>query len=70
MIEVTDLDGRTHYLAPSAIAQVSQPGPSAAWHGIRAFIRLFDGRTMEVCEQPATIAAQFPAPPQADGGEG
>lgn len=57
MIELTDMDGRAHYLAPSAIAQVSEAGASAAWHGVRAFVRTFDGRTLEVQETPARIAA-------------
>ena len=56
MIEVTDLSGRKHMLALANIARVSEPGDASAWHGVRAFVRLFDGTTIEARESPAEIA--------------
>lgn len=50
MIEVSDINGRRTFLARAAIAYVTEGGPSSAWHGIRAFVRLFDGSTLEVRE--------------------
>jgi hypothetical protein len=50
MIEVTDCSGHRHYLAPAAIASVSEAGTSSQWHGIRSYVRLFDGRVIEARE--------------------
>lgn len=59
MIRVTDIYGRQHLLHKDAISQVSQPGDSAAWHGVRAFVRLFNGNVIEARETPDQIAAQI-----------
>jgi len=59
MIRITDLNGRQHLLHSGAIAQVSQPGPAAAWHGTRAFVRLFNGNVIEARESPDEIAQQI-----------
>lgn len=56
MIKVTDTYGKTHYLAPSAISEILEAGASSQWHGIKAYIRTFDGRTIEVCESAEDIA--------------
>jgi hypothetical protein len=59
MIEVNDTYGRRVFLAPSAIAEILEAGASSQWHGIRAYIRTFDGRTIEVRESASEIAAML-----------
>ena len=56
MIELNDINGRRIFLAPSAIAVIHEAGPSAQWHGVRAFIKTFDGRTIEVQETAQQVA--------------
>lgn len=56
MIEVTNTYGQKVFLAPSAIAEILEAGASSQWHGIRAYIRTFDGRTIEVRETASEIA--------------
>lgn len=58
MIKLTDYNGREHYLAPEAIARITQAGTSSAWHGIQSYVRTFDGETLEVRETPQEIARQ------------
>jgi hypothetical protein len=48
---LTGIDGQGIYLAPSAIAQVIEAGASSQWHGIKAIVRTFDGRVLEVREE-------------------
>lgn len=57
MIQLSDQDGRTILLHPEAIAQVTEAGTSSQWHGIRAYVKTFDGRTLEVRETWACINA-------------
>ena len=52
MIEVHS-NGKAVYLAAVAIAQVTEAGVSSQWHGIRSYIKTFDGRTVE-CEETAS----------------
>lgn len=61
MIEVTDLAGRKHWYAATAIAGVSEPGPASAWHGARAFLRLFNGAVIEVREDADEIGRRIAA---------
>ena len=56
MIEVNDTYGRKVFLAPTAVAEVIEAGTSSQWHGIKAYIRTFDGRTIEVRESASEIA--------------
>ena len=56
MIEVNDTYGRKVFLAPAAIAEVIEAAASSQWHGIKAYIRTFDGRTIEVRESASEIA--------------
>lgn len=58
MIELRGIDGRKHYLAPAAIARVTEAGVSSQWHGVRSIVRTFDGDTLEVSETPEEIAKQ------------
>jgi len=51
----------THYLAPNAIALVTEAGMSSQWHGIRAFVHLFDGAVLECSETAHEINAAIEA---------
>ena len=64
MIEVTDINGQRHYLARKAVARVIEAGTSCQWHGIKAFVKLFDGGTLEVRESAEMIAGQMRSGPQ------
>lgn len=59
MIEVTDCSGHRHYLAPAAIASISEAGVSSQWHGIRSYVRMFDGRTIEARDTVDEITARL-----------
>lgn len=56
MIELNTTYGTKVFLAPAAIAEVLEAGTSSQWHGIRAYVRTFDGRTIEVRETAQEIA--------------
>lgn len=59
MIKVTDREGRTTFLAPAAVASVTEAAASSQWHGIRCYIRTFDGKTVEATETAQQIADQI-----------
>ncbi len=40
----------THHVAASAIAKVTEAGTSSQWHGIRSYVKLFDGEVLECSE--------------------
>jgi len=65
MIELNDSYGRKVFLAPSAIAEILEAGASSQWHGTRAYVRTFDGRTIEVKETAQEIARAMTATPAA-----
>lgn len=48
LVSLTGADGARHLLSPKAIARITEAGASSQWHGIRAFVKLFDGHTLEV----------------------
>lgn len=50
---------RMQYLHPDAIAGITEAGPSSQWHGIRAYIRTFEGKTIEVNETADWIASEL-----------
>lgn len=50
MIRVITADGLTNVLHPDAIARISEAPTSSQWHGIRAYVKLFDGSTIETQE--------------------
>ena len=54
MIQITDMNGKRHYLHPDAIARVTQAGPN--WHRIGAYVRTFDGKTIEAQESAEEIS--------------
>ena len=51
----------THYVAPAAIARITEAGVSSQWHGIRSIVKLFDGTTLECSEVACDIAKQHAA---------
>lgn len=55
MIECTKPNGQKVFLAPQAIASVAEASSSSHWHGIRSFIKTFDGATIEVQETAVAI---------------
>lgn len=61
MIALTTISGEKTYLAPAAIAQVTEAGVSGRWHGIQAIVKTFDRRTIEVREEAAAIVARLNA---------
>lgn len=40
----------SHWVSPKAIARITEAGASSQWHGIRSYVKLFDGQTLEVSE--------------------
>lgn len=52
-------DGLIEYIAPAAIARVIEPGASSQWHGIRAIVKTFDGKTLECAESVQDILKQM-----------
>ncbi len=40
----------THLVAIDNIARITEAGTSCQWHGIRSYVRLFDGDTLECSE--------------------
>lgn len=59
MITLTGINGNKHYLAPSSVASVTEAGASSQWHGIRAYVKTFDGQTIEVREEASDIAREL-----------
>ena len=55
MIQLTDINGRTHAIHPDAIARLVEPGNSGKWHGINCYVRTFDSVTIEVRESVSLI---------------
>ena len=50
MIQLTDINGRTHAIHPDAIARLVESGNAGKWHGINCYVKTFDGDTIEVRE--------------------
>ena len=50
MIQLTDINGRTHAIHPDAIARLVEPGTIGEWYGIGCYVKTFDGDTIEVRE--------------------
>ena len=67
MIQLTDINGRTHAIHPDAIARLVESGTSGKWHGVNCYVRTFDGDTIEarenVFEVMGLIAAAQEAKP-------
>ena len=50
MIQLTDINGRTHAIHPDAIARLVESGTSGKWHGVSCYVKTFDGDTIEARE--------------------
>lgn len=59
MITVTDTNKQKHHLALEAIARVSEASLASRWHGVRTYIKTFDGAELMVLEDHEQIAAQI-----------
>ena len=57
MIQLTDIDGRTHAIHPDAIARLVEPGNSGKWLGVNCYVKTFNGDTIEVLEDVSEIMA-------------
>ena len=55
MIQLTDINGRTHAIHLDAIARLVEPGSSGKCHGANCYVRTFDGDTIEVRESVSEI---------------
>ena len=55
MIQLTDINGRTHTIHPDAIARLVEPGTSGKWRGVNCYVRTFDGDTIECRESVSEI---------------
>lgn len=56
MIRLHDHEGRSIFLAPDAVAKITEAGTSSQWHGIRSYVKTFDGEVLEVGESSHEIA--------------
>lgn len=54
MIKLTDYEGRAHYVSPLAISRITEAGPN--YHGIRSYVRTFDGKVIEAQDSASDIA--------------
>ena len=61
MLELTDINGRAHYIAADNICRITDAGASSQWHGIRSFVKLFDGTTLECQQDAKTVATRVAA---------
>ena len=55
MIQLADINGRTHAIHHDAIARLVEPGTSGKWHGVNCYVKTFDGDTIEVRESVSEI---------------
>lgn len=69
MIELVTYDGHTMFVAPSAIASVTEAGTSSQWHGIRSIVRLFDGKAIEASQTAQWVVEQIRRAAAPAGGE-
>lgn len=69
MIRLTLSGGAAVWLAPSAVAEIVEAGASSQWHGIKAVVRTFDRRILEVQERASDIAARVATGKESSNGE-
>lgn len=58
MLKLTDINGTTRYVAAENVARIDQAGASSQWHGIKSFVRTYDGCVIE-CQQDADAVARM-----------
>lgn len=56
MIRITDFSGQVHWVAPTAVASVTETCASSQWHGIKAIVKLFDGTVIEALDEARRVA--------------
>ena len=56
MIKITDTNGSIHMLSADGIARITEAGVSGKWHGIQAYVKTFDGKTIDARESATEIA--------------
>jgi hypothetical protein len=61
MLQLTDINGATHYIAADNICRITEAGLSSQWHGIKSIVRLFDGATIECQQDAKTVATRAAA---------
>lgn len=61
MIRLTAFDGQSHWVAPAAVASVTEASASSQWHGVKAIVRLFDGTLIEAQDEAKRIAERIAA---------
>jgi hypothetical protein len=61
MIKLIQHNGGAVYLAPDAIARITEAGASSQWHGIRSIVTTFDKQTIEVQDRADDIAKAIAA---------
>lgn len=59
MITLTCVDGRKLYLEAKSIAEVLEASTSSQWHGIRSYVKTFEGRIFEVRERSEDIVREW-----------
>ena len=59
MIQLTDINGRTHAIHPDAIAHLVEPGTSGKWHGVNCYVKTFDGDAIEARESISEVMGQI-----------
>ena len=66
MIQLTDINGSTHFIHLRAIARLVEPGASGMWHGINCYVKTFDGDTIEARESVSEIMGLINSAPEAN----
>ena len=58
MLTITDVNHRTHYVSPRAVALITDTGLSSQNRGIRAHVHLFDGKVIEAQQTARELASR------------
>lgn len=66
MIQLTDINGRTHAVHPDAIARLVEPGTGGKRHVVNCYVRTFDGDTIEVRENVFEVMALIKSAPETE----
>ncbi len=67
MIEVTDINGRKHYLKAETIMRITEADTSSRWHGIRSIVKTTDGCIIEAAEEAVVLSSRVEAELLASG---
>ena len=65
MIKISAPLGKTTYLHQDAIASITEAGTSSQWHGIKCYVKCFDGTVLEcgdTAKEVAEMIAKEPTP--------